>query len=163
MHDRSQATRGRKYDSAAKGYYCTLQISRVYYLSEEKENIGIRFTDRATKKARRMLARVKVPVCRATIHSPRLADCLPSPSLTTLFIPPFGTTGLLIIYIRMRQNVPSPKVLQKISRDSGRVLYQILEHCQEEIHSFYFKTFFMVDVRFEVTPNNRCTADDAIR
>ena len=68
--------------------------------------------------------------------------------------PPLLNSGVL--GLRMGPYVPSPKFL-KISGDPGRVIHQI----HEEIR-FSSKRVFMVDVRFELTTNDPCPADDAI-
>ena len=54
--------------------------------------------------------------------------------------------------------VPTPKFFT-ISGDPGRVIHQILDMRK---FAFSLKSVYMVDVRFELTTNDPCPADDAI-
>ena len=60
----------------------------------------------------------------------------------------------------MGLHVPITKFLT-ISGDPGRVIYQILD--MRKLTFFFLKRVFMVDVmRFELTTNGPCPAEDAI-
>ena len=85
----------------------------------------------------------------------RLTNSVPKLSLITLS-PPLNSG---ILGLRMGPYVPTPKFFT-ISGDPGTVIYQILD-IHEEIN-FSLNSVFMVDVRFELTTNEPCPADDAI-